>query len=1076
GKNLEYVAQNQGVEDLYLLQQLAELQLPGKHQLYFLGLLHQSFGGYSDRLAATEQQEWNKIQGRFENLSLTEAPSQMLRVLSEAIHCTDPKLIPTTLEPWAAPWVAALPEALAEVTFRPGQDLVLLCKTYPLHPVTTLVLPRLCTRYAQHDRSLFTFLTSPEPLALPAFLNTHSLLDRPLPTLKLHQLYDYFMDSMAGLASRVNLQRWLEVQSLIEDAQGQSATVLQILKTVGLLNLIATTGPLRATPQLVALALCDQPESEALERWTVQIQELQERGVLTYRRQGDELRLWEGSDFDIEAAVTEQLEQQRQPLADLMTELYPLQPIVAQRHYAQTGTLRYFGRQYGDSRLDWSKVFCNSENTLERRGESSQDGLILYWLDRTPVSQPPAFTADGYPLVVIQVPFLDLLQTRVRQVQALATVQKTSSTLKQDGVARREVRHCLEEAQRFLEETLAQCLTWRRLRGRQMENFPALQFWSLGERSQIQSVHGFQRLLSNLCDRVYDRGIILDNELINRRELTSQGAKARKQVLEALLLRPEQFQLGLTGYGPEVTIYGSVLALSGIHRIEADQWGIYPPLSGGKVQSKTLWDAIEDFCFGAQEETRSLADLVEQLAQPPYGIKAGVIPIVLVAVLLYHRDTIGLYETQQFIPQLGMEHVERLLKSPQSFAVKSFILGGIRAQLFEVLEQVLALPHRATPPTLRNVPLLRVAKPLFSFVRKLPDYTHQTQSLSTTARSVLATLQQAQEPDILLFSALPIACGFPALAQACSLSPSLAFGATGEFKTPEVIAPQVTEPQVTEPQVTNNIALEVEAFRDTLVASLQALQGAYGQLLQTCQARIAEVFGISETKLAITLASRCQPLLESCTEPVLRRFLKVVVEGLGTDRRAGGDPDRSADSATPGQRSWLESVVMVVADKPAPTWKDSDFKRFETQLLDLSRRLANLEAIQQVEQLGRSPQTQGQVRRITLTQSNGEEVNRVVWLDPGEEAGLDQLIQQVLSQDLLQDKPHLREALLVRLSETVLMPSSAPPNPPGVSLSQTPQSATLQTSTQLPQLPQPAQASKPSKPPKRRTRRRSSAP
>ena len=54
-----------------------------------------------------------------------------------------------------------------------------------------------------------------------------------------------------------------------------------------------------------------------------------------------------------------------------------------------------------------------------------------------------------------------------------------------------------------------------------------------------------------------------------------------------------------------------------------------------------------------------------------------------------------------------------------------------------------------------------VAKPLFSFVRKLPKYTLNTKTISESAQKVIAVLQSAQEPDALIFSSLPEACGLP---------------------------------------------------------------------------------------------------------------------------------------------------------------------------------------------------------------------------------------------------------------------------------------------------------------------------
>jgi hypothetical protein len=49
---------------------------------------------------------------------------------------------------------------------------------------------------------------------------------------------------------------------------------------------------------------------------------------------------------------------------------------------------------------------------------------------------------------------------------------------------------------------------------------------------------------------------------------------------------------------------------------------------------------------------------------------------------------------------------------------------------------------------------------LFGFVRQLPDFTRSTKRLSAGTLKVLRVLQTAQEPDELLFIALPEACGF----------------------------------------------------------------------------------------------------------------------------------------------------------------------------------------------------------------------------------------------------------------------------------------------------------------------------
>jgi hypothetical protein len=103
------------------------------------------------------------------------------------------------------------------------------------------------------------------------------------------------------------------------------------------------------------------------------------------------------------------------------------------------------------------------------------------------------------------------------------------------------------------------------------------QCWIAGALTTVPKTRAFQALLSDLCDRTYHLGLRLDNEFINRRELTSQGAKARRELIEAMLEHNHQNRLGLEGYGPEVAMYYSVLEATGIHRQDEETWDFQPP-------------------------------------------------------------------------------------------------------------------------------------------------------------------------------------------------------------------------------------------------------------------------------------------------------------------------------------------------------------------------------------------------------------------------------------------------------------------------------------------------------------------
>ncbi|TVU55273.1 MAG: hypothetical protein EA414_02550 [Arthrospira sp. PLM2.Bin9] len=941
GKNLEFVAQNQGAEDLYLLQQLAELPRETDSQIYLIGLLHQAFADYGERLSSVQRNEWAKIQGRFEDIPFKDSAPQMMRLIGKAIDSANAGTHLEGVNNWAKEWFDLLPDTLtADIT----TDVV--GATYPLHPLTALVLPELCTQYAQNERSLFTFLTSAEPYSFRRYLEETTADDTKLHTLKLDRVYDYFIEAVGmGITSRPKLQRWIEVQGLINDvSKTLDADSLRVLKTIGILNIVTTTGGLKATRSLVALAMCDRVDESP--EWEKTIDNLLQKGIVTYRRQVDELRIWEGSDFNVDSAVADYLASDRTTLVELLSEIRPLEPLVAQRHSYITGTLRYFERRYLDNPIHLSTLSCTLENA---------DGAIAYWVGEALPNNPPEMTTDGKPLIVVCAAKLETLRIQARELAALRYIENNAPELQSDGVARREVRYRLVQAEELFDDALSQAFDLAENRNR---------CWILGRPETLNHVTDLNAQLSRVCDQVYSQTPTLWNELINRRDLTSQGAKARLELISAMLEYGPRQQLELTGYGPEVSIYYSVLSETKIHRCEDDQWGFYPPPEDSGIF--TVWEAIETFCLEAKEQQQTLDLLYQRLQAPPYGMKQGAIPVLLAAVLFYHVDDVGVYKDGSFIPVLGLEHFEILVRYPDRFSVKYFEVLGVRSQVFKELEDIWGKRKPLNKPGLRNTTLLTVVKPLFQFAKALPPYTTQTQRLSAQAVGVLQALQRDQEPDELVFTSLPQACGLPAIT-------------TGEDSDA-------------------NIA---KTLRAKLVEALREIQTAYDCLLDQCQTRLFEAFGIRspETRLREDLRVRASYISGQCLERTLKSFARAAAEETKSDRQ------------------WLEALVMIVADKPAESWTDEDATRFEIKLSDISRRFKNLEALQkEVAAKGEG----FEARRITVTRPDGEETHRMVWVEHESENQIEKLVEATLQNHLLRDNPQLQQAFVAKLTERVL--------------------------------------------------------
>src|SRR5262249_29166811 len=136
-------------------------------------------------------------------------------------------------------------------------------------------------------------------------------------------------------------------------------------------------------------------------------------------------------------------------------------------------------------------------------------------------------------------------------------------------------------------------------------------------------------LLSRACDGVYSSTPRWRNELINRRSLSSSAAAARRSLIEAMFEKADQEGLGFTGNPPERSMYETLLKASRLHRKQGGVYGFYPPDGKADAAIKDVWAAVERFLAQTDSGRASVEKLFATLRQPPFGLKDGVLPVLL---------------------------------------------------------------------------------------------------------------------------------------------------------------------------------------------------------------------------------------------------------------------------------------------------------------------------------------------------------------------------------------------------------------------------------------------------------------
>ena len=176
GRVLEYASNTGG--DLHLFQEIAENfsknKIEKKINNIFISILHQPFEEYASALGRNTQEEWQKIQGRFEDIPFSIGSEESVNLIARAIN-RKKKLSNDDLKK-----IGRISRSLIR-TFQSGKisnDVDLeesLNNCFPLHPLTSVLLgPISRNRFGQNERSIFTFLNSGEPHGFLHFIKNNN--------------------------------------------------------------------------------------------------------------------------------------------------------------------------------------------------------------------------------------------------------------------------------------------------------------------------------------------------------------------------------------------------------------------------------------------------------------------------------------------------------------------------------------------------------------------------------------------------------------------------------------------------------------------------------------------------------------------------------------------------------------------------------------------------------------------------------------------------------------------------------------------------------------------------------------
>ncbi|MFC8895857.1 P-loop NTPase family protein [Streptomyces cinereoruber] len=975
GKTLEHLAGHSQFAtaraDLFLLQELAEKSAgPKGLPLFMMTLQHSAFLDYAAQSSELQTREWAKIQGRFE--SITFAPH-----LGDAVQLMRRRLDQSRVSTASRKLISAYAEAAQETWRDHGLNDVVVLKAqdfadlYPLHPLTAVAAPFLAAQIGQNDRSLSGFLNNDEPNTVRRSLATFSS-DKPrrASSVKLPQLYDFFLESgRTSLLASSNASKWIEIESRVTQANGLSTEDQSLLRTVGMLNLIDEDGALRATAAMVYYALHEPGEAadaEAFATLESQLKSLVARGFLVYRHFNGEYRAWRGTDIDIDGRLKEARSHlDDTAVAERLGDYLPL-AVAAGRHSQVTGMLRALFVQVTTAQ---TKLLKGPDELADHA-----DGLLVFHLGS--IEDRPVIESS-LPVVLGVTEEPDLVLRAAYNLVSLEELQRDKTL---DPVARREISERTSGAKRELLELLSaaffpptQRATWR--------------LWRSGiaadaETGEVIGSRSLSGLASIACDRVFPATPHIRNEMLGRHELTSQGAKARRELLTAMLQKSGEQYLGIVKYPAERAMYSGALAYMGLHRENteaADQssasflpYGFSRP-GPAYPHTQEVWNALETTLTEAHERT-SLERIFRALMVPPYGVKAGVVPLLVVTALIVRSQDVALFEDGSYLPRLTPDVVERMLKAPSRFSVKATPVGdGLRHTVVKNLSVALKVePPRSQ--ALRNPALLAVTRALMERVMVLTPYARRTQRISKDAIAVRSTLFTAQDPDDLLFHALPKALGLD------PITPEQRKSTAGN-----------------------------KGYVDRLAAAADEVSGADRALRAEVVETISREFRLPSSlpELRRALAARLKGFAEVSLSLELRGFVAIALNEYLADE------------------DWLDPMIVRLSHAALGDWSDNDVAVFARRVREMASALDRVSHLYKNDAPGGASEEELEARLLTLTDKDGAEQRTLIYLPKQAQREAENLAVSVLEQAEKTLGPDGARILLAALAQRVTDPTTA---------------------------------------------------
>lgn len=732
------------VSDTKMLQDFAEkCNRSNDKQMHLLLISHKEIANYIDKLPKQKVDGWRGVSERFTHVHMNNNFAQTYEIIASVIQ-KDTNIWESFCKSKGAEFESLKATYTKHALFSDvaDEDLDKISQgCYPLHLVSTFILPRLSERVAQNERTLFTFLSAEGKSTLPAFLQKYE--DESFDVITPDMIYDYFEPLFIKEVYSGDLHKNYILASTILEKLEPESLESKIIKALGLIYILEQFDKLKPTiGEIADMFKISYPVGVIKEA----INNLIEKKYVIYlKRSNDYLRLKQTSGVDIREKISNlmAIQQRTVTLRDTLNSVNFDNYIYPYRYNDDKEMIRYFSFEFIESSeivddIDWNvkSEAVDADGIIYGIIPKDEEDIIRLSEKLLGVNR------DILRLMFIIPKYYTEIENIVREFNAVVTLRDLSVD---DKILFEEYDVVYEDLREVLSKFISAFTHPEEMKSSYIYR---------GEILPITRKAALTSQISLICDEIFPDTPVINNEALNKNEPTVAAVNSRNKITTALLRTELEPNLGFAGTSQEVSIMRNTLVRTGI--VVEDNNMVHINMHPEDELIRNMLTKIESFVMQAKRDgSVNFAKIYEILTSPEnsIGLRRGLIPLYIAVVFHTYKHEIIIYDRFGQI-STTTDALLQINANPEGYTLHYLDWNPEKEQYIEGLSKVFEdfiIPAEKSASSYEFV-----VSAIRRWFMSLPKYTKEIKtSKNKRYTAFLRVLKRNVSGNKLLFKSLP---------------------------------------------------------------------------------------------------------------------------------------------------------------------------------------------------------------------------------------------------------------------------------------------------------------------------------